>query len=217
MTEDYGFEPDQSGPWAHGDRTSLDSNPPMATITLPDGQMLLAEVHERRQEADGSWWSLVTATLIVRCESASGRLTAEPEPVNFWAPSADGVAAARPARAGVVAAGAPRSADPRAGPGQPGRLGGLPDSAGTVSEAGQAGLDMTGHQSLASCGRAWASRRESPGLDAPGTVELAFRPVGAGGWYTPSNPLIAVPGVDLLRSRQELELSVARWPLRGSV
>ncbi|WP_280723939.1 protease complex subunit PrcB family protein [Kitasatospora sp. MAA4] len=53
----------------------------------------------------------------------------------------------------------------------------------------------------------WASsRRESPGPDAPGTVELAFRPVRAAGFYYPSYPLIAVPGVDLLRSRQELEL-----------
>ena len=31
-------------------------------------------------------------TLIVRYQSADGRLTAEPEPVSFWAPAAGGVA-----------------------------------------------------------------------------------------------------------------------------
>jgi hypothetical protein len=30
-------------------------------------------------------------TLIVRCESAQGRLAAEPESVSFWAPAACGV------------------------------------------------------------------------------------------------------------------------------
>lgn len=88
MTYDHtGGEP-VVGP---ADRTGLDSNPPQATVRLPDGQVLQAAVRERRQEADSSWWYLLVITLIVRYESAQGRLTAEPEPVSFWAPAADGV------------------------------------------------------------------------------------------------------------------------------
>ena len=40
---------------------------------------------------DGSWWMQVAIVLIVRFQGPSGRLTAEPEPVLFWAPMADGV------------------------------------------------------------------------------------------------------------------------------
>ncbi len=73
------------------DRSALDSNPPQVRVRLPDGQVLLAAVRERRQEADTSWWHLLSITLIVRYESVQGRLTAEPGPVSFWAPAAGGV------------------------------------------------------------------------------------------------------------------------------
>ncbi|MEY9961363.1 hypothetical protein [Streptacidiphilus sp. MAP5-52] len=73
------------------DRTDSGSNPPQVRIRLPDGQTLRGAARERHQEADGSWWMLATVTLIVRNLTVSGRLTAEPEPVSFWAPMADGV------------------------------------------------------------------------------------------------------------------------------
>ena len=73
------------------DRADTGSNPPHVSVRLPDDQVLRAVLRERRQEADGSWWALVAITLIVRFQSADGRLTAEPEPASFWAPMARGV------------------------------------------------------------------------------------------------------------------------------
>lgn len=73
------------------DRTDPGSNPPQVTIRLPDGQTLRGAARERRQESDGSWWMKVTVTLIVQNLTIGGLLTAEPEPVTFLAPLADGV------------------------------------------------------------------------------------------------------------------------------
>ena len=73
------------------DRADPGSNPAQVSVRLPDGQCLRAALRARHQEADGSWWALVLVTLIVRYVQPDGRLTAEPEPVSFWAPMADGV------------------------------------------------------------------------------------------------------------------------------
>ena len=98
MSHGYGYGYDYGAADSGGqgedvrvDRSALDSNPPQVRVLLPDGQVLLAALRERRQEADGSWWALVGITLIVRFQSADGRLTGEPEPVVFWAPMARGV------------------------------------------------------------------------------------------------------------------------------
>jgi hypothetical protein len=65
--------------------------PPQVSVRLPDGRRLRAALRARRQEADRSWWALVLVTLIVQHVRTEGRLTAEPEPVRFSAPMADGV------------------------------------------------------------------------------------------------------------------------------